>query len=365
MTRMVLTIAVAGLELLAAGTARGEGIQALVGKEGRVQLSRGKEKIAEFGAGLFNQQWDSCRRHRRREETRHGGQTLPTDRRAGRRRGQRLGGDRRRRRATERPVRVHAGPGRGAAFAARQRGIRHLDSGGRPLDRRPAIRDFSARSSAKSRSSADRFGRWPSNCPRAGACGGVFRSRLRSCCRTIANGATSYLRPHLSLRQFSEAVRERRARDDRFLAGGNGRRERRARHAGDDRRRQGLDPAARGTGHRARIRAGFLGPGLAGCPRGQARLAEGGRRRHVLLRAATRKTGALLRRQSLLLRPLHHARTVRPLGRPPGPAGLQRRALAPLRRRVDRAAARADRLEPRETRPVGLPGCRLHPAEST
>ena len=60
MTRIVLAIAVAGLELLAAGVARGEGIHALVGNEGRVQLSRGKEKIGDFGAGLFNQQWDSA-----------------------------------------------------------------------------------------------------------------------------------------------------------------------------------------------------------------------------------------------------------------------------------------------------------------
>lgn len=57
MTRIVFAIALAGLELLAAGVARGEGILALVGNEGRVQLSRGKERIGEFGAGLFNQQW--------------------------------------------------------------------------------------------------------------------------------------------------------------------------------------------------------------------------------------------------------------------------------------------------------------------
>ncbi len=43
--------------LWGAEKASGDGIQALVGKEGRVQLSRGKEKIAEFGAGLFNPQW--------------------------------------------------------------------------------------------------------------------------------------------------------------------------------------------------------------------------------------------------------------------------------------------------------------------
>lgn len=58
MTRMGLTIAVAGLGLLGAGTARGEGLQALVGREGRVALSRGKEHVGEFEAGLFNQKWD-------------------------------------------------------------------------------------------------------------------------------------------------------------------------------------------------------------------------------------------------------------------------------------------------------------------
>ncbi len=59
MSRIVLAIAVVGLELLAAGGARGEGVLALVGNEGRVQLSRGKDKIGDFGAGLFNQQWAS------------------------------------------------------------------------------------------------------------------------------------------------------------------------------------------------------------------------------------------------------------------------------------------------------------------
>lgn len=57
MTRIVLAIAMVSLGPWAAGPARGEGIQALVGKEGRVQLSRGKEKIGEVGAGLFNPQW--------------------------------------------------------------------------------------------------------------------------------------------------------------------------------------------------------------------------------------------------------------------------------------------------------------------
>ena len=60
MTRMALTIAMVGLGLWGPEAAQGEGIQALVGKEGRVQLSRGKEKVGEFGAGLFNQQWASA-----------------------------------------------------------------------------------------------------------------------------------------------------------------------------------------------------------------------------------------------------------------------------------------------------------------
>jgi hypothetical protein len=60
MTRRGLLIAVAGLGVLGAGPARGEGVQALVGKEGRVALSRGKETIGELGAGLFNQQWESA-----------------------------------------------------------------------------------------------------------------------------------------------------------------------------------------------------------------------------------------------------------------------------------------------------------------
>ena len=60
MTRIAWTIVVVGLGSWGADAARGEGIQALVGKEGRVQLSRGKERIGEFGAGLFNQQWQSA-----------------------------------------------------------------------------------------------------------------------------------------------------------------------------------------------------------------------------------------------------------------------------------------------------------------
>ena len=60
MTRIAWTIVVVGLGSWGADAARGEGIQALVGKEGRVQLSRGKERIGEFGAGLFNQQWSSA-----------------------------------------------------------------------------------------------------------------------------------------------------------------------------------------------------------------------------------------------------------------------------------------------------------------
>ena len=60
MTRLGLKIVAAGLGLLATGVVQGEGIQALVGREGRVTLRREKEKIGDFGAGLFNQQWVSA-----------------------------------------------------------------------------------------------------------------------------------------------------------------------------------------------------------------------------------------------------------------------------------------------------------------
>lgn len=60
MTRLGLTTVVVGIGLLAAGAAQGEGIQALVGREGRVSLWREKDKIGDFGAGLFNQQWTSA-----------------------------------------------------------------------------------------------------------------------------------------------------------------------------------------------------------------------------------------------------------------------------------------------------------------
>ena len=41
-------------------TTEGNEIQSLVGKGGRVQLTRGRERIAEFGAGVYNQQWVSA-----------------------------------------------------------------------------------------------------------------------------------------------------------------------------------------------------------------------------------------------------------------------------------------------------------------
>ena len=50
----------AGVVLLGSVPASGEGIQALVGKSGRVQLNRGRERIAEFGAGVYNLQWVSA-----------------------------------------------------------------------------------------------------------------------------------------------------------------------------------------------------------------------------------------------------------------------------------------------------------------
>lgn len=60
MTRAALAMAVIGLGCFSAAAVRGEGVQALVGKDGRVQLSRGKEKIAEFGAGLFDSKWNAA-----------------------------------------------------------------------------------------------------------------------------------------------------------------------------------------------------------------------------------------------------------------------------------------------------------------
>ncbi len=60
MIRWMLTIAMVGLGLAEAAAEQGEGFQALVSREGGVQLARGKEKIAEFGAGLFTPQWDSA-----------------------------------------------------------------------------------------------------------------------------------------------------------------------------------------------------------------------------------------------------------------------------------------------------------------
>jgi len=57
MARMILTIAMAGLMWWDAGAACGKEFQALVSKEGRIQLARGKEKIGDFSAGLYNQQW--------------------------------------------------------------------------------------------------------------------------------------------------------------------------------------------------------------------------------------------------------------------------------------------------------------------
>ncbi len=38
----------------------GEGFEALVGRQGRVQLSRGRDKICDLGAGLYDSQWTSA-----------------------------------------------------------------------------------------------------------------------------------------------------------------------------------------------------------------------------------------------------------------------------------------------------------------
>ena len=37
-----------------------EGFEALVGKQGRVELSRGRDKICDLGAGLYDSQWTSA-----------------------------------------------------------------------------------------------------------------------------------------------------------------------------------------------------------------------------------------------------------------------------------------------------------------
>jgi hypothetical protein len=60
MIRKWLACWVAGTLLFSSVPVSGEGIQALVGKGGRVQLNRGREKIAEFGAGVYNLQWVSA-----------------------------------------------------------------------------------------------------------------------------------------------------------------------------------------------------------------------------------------------------------------------------------------------------------------
>lgn len=52
-------LALAWLGLWAAEPAGAEDFQALVGKAGRVQLSRGSESLGEFGAGLYDLQWSS------------------------------------------------------------------------------------------------------------------------------------------------------------------------------------------------------------------------------------------------------------------------------------------------------------------
>ena len=60
MTRLVFAIVVIGFGSVAAGAGPYAGIRALVGQEGRVSLWREKDKIGNFGAGLFNQHWVSA-----------------------------------------------------------------------------------------------------------------------------------------------------------------------------------------------------------------------------------------------------------------------------------------------------------------
>jgi hypothetical protein len=57
MHRWVLMAVVVWAGFAGIEPACGAGIQAVVGKGGRVQLTRGREKIAEFGAGVYNQSW--------------------------------------------------------------------------------------------------------------------------------------------------------------------------------------------------------------------------------------------------------------------------------------------------------------------
>jgi hypothetical protein len=60
MIRKWLACWVAGTLLFSTMPVLGQSIQALVGKGGRVQMNRGPERIAEFGAGVYNQQWVSA-----------------------------------------------------------------------------------------------------------------------------------------------------------------------------------------------------------------------------------------------------------------------------------------------------------------
>ena len=62
MQRLTWIIVLASLLLLDRGSPAdaGEGLEALVGQQGRVQLSRGRDKICEMRAGLYNTQWTSA-----------------------------------------------------------------------------------------------------------------------------------------------------------------------------------------------------------------------------------------------------------------------------------------------------------------
>ena len=99
MTRMVLTIAVVGLELLGSGNGARRRHPGLGGQGGPRSAFAREREDRRVRRGTLQSAMGLRRRHRRRAEIRHGRQTPPADRRARRRRGQRLGGDRRRRRA--------------------------------------------------------------------------------------------------------------------------------------------------------------------------------------------------------------------------------------------------------------------------
>ena len=204
MTRIVFAIAVAGLELLAAGVARGEGIPPWWATRAAFSFRAGKRRSATSARDCsISNGTPQMRLPTRGNPTRPANATCGSPCPAA---GEVSGwaaitGDR-----SELNAQYVFTPEQDVVLTSLHVSVEFsiptLAGGRWTADQRSGTfpQDF-----GEVQIFRDRSARSPSNCPRAGICTGVFPSRLRSWCRTIANGGprspcASFAPPVLSSR---------------------------------------------------------------------------------------------------------------------------------------------------------------------